>query len=169
MRKYRFLLVFIFIFSSVMMAQYRSDIELTDNNNESVNLPQSNLILGLFDPNNFSMKHSYSLVYSTFGTSGLALGVYTNSMKYQFSNNLNAKVDISISHSPFSSLSSSVTNKFTGIYLSRAEINYKPLDNLTLQINYRQLPAYNGYYPYLYGSNGLGYSSFYDNDDDFRK
>jgi hypothetical protein len=170
MKKIGFLFIFIFIFSFLAKAQFKSEIEKKDNIFEPIEGSQSNLILGLFNPENFSMKHSYSFIYSNFGVSGMGMGIgiYTNSMKYKFSDNLNAKIDISLAHSPFGSSNKSLVNKFSGLYINRAEVNYKPFDNFLIQVKYRQLPAYS-YSPYMYFNYGLGYDPFYDYDDPFRR
>jgi hypothetical protein len=113
--------------------------------------PAGSFLLGWFNPDKFQMHHSFSLSYQTFGGQGLSLGTYTNSMMYQFADNLNARADISLSYSPYNSLSTlNKKNDLTSLYLSRAELNYKPWNNVTVQLQYRQLPY--GYY----------YSPFYN-------
>lgn len=105
-----------------------------------------------FNPDNFHMRHSFSASYTSFGGQGIALERYTNSMLYQFAPNLNAQVDISFQNSPYSTLDSKVQNKFSSVYLNRAEINYRPWENTEIRLSYRQ-------YPYAYYGNGY-YSPF---------
>ncbi len=112
-------------------------------------------LFGLLNPENFSMRHSYSLSYSSFGNNGLAMGIYTNSMLYRFNKDLNVEADVSIMHSPYSSFGKDFQNSLTGIYLSRAAINYRPWKDFQINIQYRNIPAY---YPGYYN----GYNSFYD-------
>jgi len=104
----------------------------------------------LFNPNNFSMRHSYSASYTTSGGQGLALQRYTNTMMYQFAPNLDARVDISLQNSPYSTFESRLQSQFNKIYLSNAELNYRPWDNTLIRLSYRQYPG--GYYPYGYYS-----------------
>jgi hypothetical protein len=102
-------------------------------------------LFGWFHPDKFSMRHSFDLSYTSFAGQGFSLGTYTNSMRYEIAENLNARADVSLSFSPFSSLSTFNKKDFSGVYLSRAEINYKPWDNVFMQVQYRQIP-YSVYY-----------------------
>lgn len=103
-------------------------------------------ILGWFSPQNFRMNHNFSLQYFAGANGANSIAAYTNSMFYQFTNNLNARLDISLMGSPFGDY----RNNLNKLFISRAEINYRPWENFHLQLQYRQLPAsYYGYYmPY---------------------
>jgi hypothetical protein len=104
---------------------------------------------GWFDPAKFHMRHSFDFSYMTFGGQGVSMGTYTNSMMYQFADNLNARADVSLSYSPYNSLSTfNKKNDLSSVYLSRAEVNYKPWDNVLMQFQYRMVP--NGYYSSFY-------------------
>ncbi len=113
-------------------------------------------LFGWFNPDNFRMRHSVSMSYQTAGQYGLSLATYTNSMSYQFSDRLNARADVSMSYSPFNSLPGSMGNDLSKIYLSRAELNYKPWDDVLIHVGYRQMPfgSYYGspfYEPFMMG------------------
>ncbi len=112
--------------------------------------PSSSDWFGFFNPENFTMRQSYSMSYSSIGGQGIALGRYTNSMMYKFSNSLDARVDVSLQHSPYSTLGSSFQNSLNGIYLDRAQLDYRPSDKILLQLSYQQIPwGYYGFYsPY---------------------
>ncbi len=153
MKKLSVYLLLLMLSTFSLFSQYKSEVENRESGYPAILKSQENTILGLFNPENFSMKHSYSMSYSSFGGQGLALGIYTNSMSYKFNDQLNAKADISLVHSPFSSYSKGVTDKLNGIYLSKAELNYKPYDNFIIQLRYQQLP-YNYYNPFYYNSYG---------------
>jgi hypothetical protein len=101
------------------------------------------------------MRHAISFSYATAGGEGLSLGTYTNSMMYQFTDNLDAQADLSISYSPYNTFSKfgNARNDLSSIYLSRAQVNYRPWENVTLMLQYRQMP--------YYGLNRYG-SPFYD-------
>jgi hypothetical protein len=107
----------------------------------------TSLFFGWFDPSKFSMRHSFEVSYMSMGGQGLSLSTYTNSMMYRFADNLDAQADISMSYSPSNSFSTFGTKgkDFSGIYLSRAEVNYRPWENFSMQFQYRQLP-YGSYY-----------------------
>ena len=82
----------------------------------------------------------------------MSLASYTNSMFYKISDPLNVRFDVTLQGSPFGQTGSLNRSDLSGVYLSRAELNYQPWQNVALQIQYRQLPLslYNRYnYPYL--------------------
>ncbi len=99
------------------------------------------LLFGWFDPSRFTMGHSYSMSYTTFGGNGYSLGEYTNMMQYQISDPLSVRLDVSLSHSPFDSFGGKLGKELSGFRVSRAELNYRPSENTFLQIQFRQLPA----------------------------
>lgn len=103
----------------------------------------------LFNPNNFQMRHSYSASYSMGGGQSIALQRYTNTMMYQFAPNLDARVDLSLQNSPYSSFEYRLQNQFNKAFISRAELNYRPTDNMVIRLQYREMP-------YSYYGNGYG-------------
>jgi hypothetical protein len=111
------------------------------------------LLFGWFDPGKLKMAQSFSMSYQTFGQNGFALGVYTNSLSYQVSEPLSLQMDVSLMHSPYNSIGGDFGKSLSGIYLSRAELNYKPSDNMLFQIQFRHLPP--GLYYGGYGYNGM--------------
>lgn len=118
--------------------------------------------LGFFNPDNFQMHQSYSMSYSTFGGHGIALARYTNSMMYQISSNLDAQVDVSLQHSPYSSFNSKIANSLNGIFLDRAALNYRPAKNVFIQFSFQQNPwAYDYYSPFQRYSTGFGFDQGY--------
>ena len=116
----------------------------------------SGLLFGWFDPGKLKMTQSYSLSYQTFGQNGLALGIYTNSLSYQVSDPLSLQMDVSVMHSPYNSFGDKFGKSLSGIYLTKAELNYRPSDNTLFQIQFRQLPAALYYGGYGYGSSYWG-------------
>lgn len=93
----------------------------------------------LIDPSKLIMRQQYSVSYSSFGNQAISLGQYTNSMMYQFNQDLNARFDVTMQHSPYNTLGK-IGDGLNGIFLSRAEINYQPLDNFLFKISYQQIP-----------------------------
>jgi len=98
----------------------------------------------------------------SFGGAGMTMGTYTNSMMYQFANNLNARADVSMSFTPtnsFSSFGGKGANNFSGLYLRDAQLNYQPWDNFQVRLQYSQLPYGSYYYsPFFFpmtGGNGF--------------
>ena len=144
------LLLFILLgFSVSAFAQFKGSGFPTENVKDGIISHQTNSSLfGFINPNNFSMKQSYSMSYSTFGGQGMALGVYTNSMMYKFNKNLNVQLDASFIHSPYNTLGSDFQKNINGFYISRAAVNYRPWKDVYISLQYRNVPAsyYSGYY-----------------------
>ena len=113
------------------------------------NYSPSGFLSNFLNPNNFQMNHSVGMSYSTIGGSGVALSTYTNSMALRLTENLNIEVDASLVASPYSSFGKEHQKSINGIYLTRAQLNYKISDNSHLMIQYLNLPPgtyYNNYY-----------------------
>lgn len=147
-----FLLIFVFT-ASVNFAQFRDEANnKPDIRSGIVKNNSFGSLLGFINPDNFSMRHSFGLSYSAFGNlGGMALGVYTNSMAYKFSDKLNLETDISVVNSPYNSFGQEFSKQINGVYLSRAQLTFKPTDNLNVIIQYRNVPG-SYYSPYGYGS-----------------
>jgi hypothetical protein len=126
--------------------QFKSQVEEQARISDAfIHDPGPSLLFGWFDPNRFHMNHSIMMSYQSFAGGGISLGTYTNSMRYDFAENLSARADVSMSYSPYNSFAGSGQNDLSGIYLSRAEVNYMPWDNVFLQVQYRNMPFGYGY------------------------
>ena len=120
-------------------------------------------LLSFFNPENFKMRQSVSMGYMTIGGQGLALGMYTNSMMYKFSSQFDARVDVSLQSSPYSSFDQRLQSSLTGVFLNRAEVNYRPSDNMLLRVSYQKVPfGLNSIFsPYTGLYHGMGYDEGY--------
>ncbi len=120
-------------------------------------------LLSFFNPENFKMRQSVSMGYTTIGGQGLALGMYTNSMMYKFSSKIDARVDVSLQSSPYSSLDQRLQSSLTGVFLNRAEVNYRPSDNMLFRVSYQKVPfGLNSIFsPYTGLYHGVGYDEGY--------
>ena len=154
-------LLLIFIFSSLSaFGQFRDDGLNQPKVTEGIVDQSSGFAFGFLNSENFQMRHSFSLSYSSFGGQGMSLGSYTNSMFYKLMSNLNVLMDVSILYSPYSSFGQNFQNNMNGIFISRAAINYYPFKDMQISIQYRNLPYYN---PYFGSGNGFYGNPFYDN------
>lgn len=142
----------ILLVTAVLPAQFKSNSEPGVSQSLVKPAASVNSFLGLLNPDNFLMRHNIAFNYMTFGGASLSLASYTNSMNYKIADPLDMRVDLTLQGSPFGnggSLSQSNLNK---LFISRAELNYHPADNLFIQLQYRELPmnywGSNGYYPY---------------------
>jgi hypothetical protein len=123
-------------------AQFKSQTSSSPGVSSSiVRQDDGGLLFGWFDPGKLIMRQSYSLSYMTSGGHNLSLGVYTNSLSYQISDPLSVQFDVSLMHSPYNNLGSKVGSDLTGLYLTRAQLNYRPSENTMLQLQFRQLPS----------------------------
>jgi hypothetical protein len=130
------------LFTTIAVTQFKSQPEARSSAGEALIRPDDGgLLFGWFDPSRLTMHNSYSLSYTTSGGKGYSLGALTSNIGYQFSNSLSAQFDVSLLHSPFNNLGGNFANDISGIYLSRAAINYRPSKDLFFQIQYQQLPA----------------------------
>ena len=130
------------VFCVVAVGQFRSQPEARSSAGESLLRPDDGgLLFGWFDPSRLTMHNSYSLSYTTSGSKGYSLGELTSNIAYRISDPLSVQFDVSLLHSPFNNLGGNFANNISGIYLTRAELNYRPSKNMFLQIQYRQLPS----------------------------
>ena len=157
-KKFSLTIIFILIVSNVGIPQYR-------NIDKPLNRSTNNLILGIFNPKNFSMKHSFEVSMMTSSYGNISLTSYVNSMNYKFSEKLNLSADVRLQYSPYASspLGNGVANnlqkELSGLSLSRLSLDYKISDNSYLKFEYRNLNdglLYNRYNnPFMYNDNFL--------------
>lgn len=116
-----------------------------------------------FSPQHFRMSHSLEFNTSSWGGQTASLGMYTNTMQWQFSQKLAARVDVAFAYEPSlgGSNAFSQNNQNGRVFLRNAEIAYRPTENMTLHFSVRQNPY--GYHmsPYGYGyGNAFGYQRY---------
>ena len=147
------------VISSISFAQFK-DKDITPTILDGItNYSQSGFLSNFLNPSNFKMNHSVGMSYSTFGGSGVALSTYTNSMAFRLTENLNVEVDASLVASPYSSFGQDHQNEINGIYLTRAQLNYKISENSNLMIQYFN-PSPGMYYNNYYGSSPFSRDRF---------
>jgi hypothetical protein len=118
---------------------------------------------GLLDPRAFRVSHSYEFSYGGFAGESIGLGIYTTSLRWQPTNNLAARVDVGVAHSPFGSDNLQQALGFDSgsparVFLRNAEIAYRPTENAVFHLSVRQSPF--GPYASPYGYGGHGYSPY---------
>lgn len=157
-----FLIAFILI-PFALVGQYRDDGLQKTSVKDGIVSGSPNFLFGFLNSDDFVMRHSFSMSYSSFAGQGVALGVYTNSMFYKLMENLDVQLDVSLVHSPYSTFGESFQKNISGIYLSNASINYRPWKDVSFHLQYRTVPYgfggyYNPYYNYyrpFYGGSGF--------------
>jgi hypothetical protein len=123
-------------------AQFKARPETRPSSGSSlVRADGNSWMLGWFNPDRFRMRQSYALSYTSMGGKGISVGEYTNSMAYQISDPLSVQFDVSLTHVPFSSFGDKFGSDLSGLRLSRAQLDYRPSDNMLFQVQFRQVPA----------------------------
>jgi len=162
-------LVLVLGLSVPVRAQLRSQVTATSHAPVRVFEQGSRFLLNkLFNPAYFKMGHSYELSYGSYGGRGLMTGVYTNSLMWQFSDKLAARVDIGFMHTPLGT--GAFKQQFGGrdfagkIFLRNAEIAYRPKENVFLHFSFRQSPYGRYASPYGYDDRyaSWGFSDAFD-------
>jgi hypothetical protein len=106
------------------------------------------------------VSHSYELSYSSFGSEGVGLGVYTTSLRFQPTDRLAARVDVGVAHSPFGSSALQQGLGFgpdsqAQVYLRNATLAYRPTENTMFTISVQQSPFGSYASPYGYAPYGM--------------
>lgn len=157
MKKLVFLISLVFIINSVSYSQFKRPDE-----GNKINKTTNNLILGIFNPKNFSMRHSFqvSMLSSRYGN--MSVTSYVNSMNYKVSDRINVAADIKLQYAPYvsssfgTSYAKGLQDDLNGISLSRLSVDYQVSENSFIKLEYRHLDEssfydpYNRYNPYYY-------------------
>ena len=121
----------------------------------------------LFDPSHFRMSQSIEFSSSSFGGQTSSVGMFTNSMMWQFNEKLAARVDVSAAYSPNAASFSNTSGNLNGntqIFVRNAEIAYRPSENVQLHLSFSQSPygTYASPYGYgYYGRRAFGHNRFH--------
>ncbi len=137
--------------SSLGFAQFKSQLERqSESSGSMLGNSAPSFLFGWFNPEKFHMSHTFDFSYMSGGGQGMSLGTYTNSMMYEFADNLRARADLSLSYSPYNSFKTlNNSDKFSSLYLSRAQIDYQPWKDVLVRVQYQASP-YNSYYSPFY-------------------
>ena len=120
---------------------------LVKENAAGLRIKPGGFLNALLDPAKFSMEQSYSVAFASSGAGSMNRGLYLNTMQYKFSDPLFAQVRIGYLHQPFGN--PNVRNQAGGtLFVQNAMLQYKPSPNMTITLDYEQIPApfFNPYY-----------------------
>ena len=146
------LLVGLFIISIGANAQLKTDQEVSASQAMLRPATSINSFLGLLNADNFMMHQSLSFTYLSFGGGAMSVASYTNSMLYKIADPLDVRVDLTLQGSPFGQNNGIPAGDLNKLFISRAELRYKPWDNTSVRLEYNQLPiGYYGRYSPYYG------------------
>ena len=148
------------ILAAPAQAQLRSADPVNQTATRLYDTGQTGLSLNkFFSPEHFRMSHSLEMSTSSFG-GGSTLGMYTNSMMWQFNSKLAARVDVAMAYSPMgegAEMSLTGSNS-PNVFLRNAEIAYRPTENVRMHFQVRQSPYGRYMNPYGYSPYGSAYS-----------
>lgn len=147
----KLILIFFLFSAATLLGQYKETGIQTTSVKDGITNNSPNYLFGFLNTNDFTMRHSFGLQYSSFGGNGLALGVYTNSMFYRLMDNMDVQLDVSLVHSPYSTFGEAFQKDISGLYISNAAINYRPWKDFSIHLQYRNTPYGYGYYSPFYG------------------
>ncbi len=116
------------------------------------------LLNKLFNPSVFRMSHSVEMSMGSFGGQSSSLGMYTNSMAWQFSDKLAARLDLSVAYSPFNNAALGLgEQQKPQVFLRNAEVAWRPSENVQFHLQVRQSPYGSYMSPYGYYNPSYGY------------
>jgi len=107
----------------------------------------SNFLSRLFGAEHFNMSHTYEMSMTSFGNESASMGMYTNTMRWQFNSAWAARVDVSLMQ-PFSG--NMYGDQSPQVFLRNAEVAYRPSENTEIRFQIQQSP--HGRYASPYGS-----------------
>jgi hypothetical protein len=128
--------------AAALPAQLKTQSQEESSASRSLIHPSTGLtsFLGLLNADNFMMRHSVSMSYMTYGGRGISVADYTNSMFYKISDPLNLRFDVTLQGSPFGQTGGLSQSDLSGVFLSRAELNYRPSRDFMLSLHYQRVP-----------------------------
>ena len=130
--------------------QFKDDGTQTPSVREGIISENQNFLFGFLNSDDFIMRHTFNMSYSSFAGQGISLTTYTNSMFYRLMENLNVQLDVSAVYSPYSTLGEQFQKNLSGIYITNAAINYLPWKDFSIHLQYMNLPYGYGYYNPFY-------------------
>jgi hypothetical protein len=86
------------------------------------------------------MSHTLSMGYYALGSEGLGVSMYTNSLRYQFSERFSMRADVALILSQFGSFSSRLNAQGSSFFLRRAEIDYRPSQDFGITLRFERAP-----------------------------
>ena len=92
-----------------------------------------------FSPEHFLMRNTVEMSSSSFNGHGSTLGMYTNSMLWQFSPQLAARLDVSVAND-FTGNTIGMDGNASRVFIRNAEISYAPRENMNFHVSFRQSP-----------------------------
>jgi len=144
-----------------VQAQLRTEVAAHETRTRLYDFDRSGFSLNsLFDPAHFRMSHSLEFTAGSYGGASSSMGMYTNTMMWQFNRKVAARLDVSMAYSPYSDdrLQGLTGGNSGRVFIRNAEVAYRPSENTRIHLSFRQSPY--GYYASPYGSSRYGGSGY---------
>lgn len=142
------LIIFVLLPVGLLQAQLKSQLPEKPSVKESIKIPgvgPSSFGISLLDPDRFVMNHSYSLSFINSGNYSTSLGIYQNLMSYAFSEKLWLNTRIGFMHNPLMMGTYNNSSNLLNNMIYGAELNYRPKDNVFLNVRFDSVPMYYRY------------------------
>ncbi|MBD3290566.1 hypothetical protein GF337_17305 [candidate division KSB1 bacterium] len=164
MKKLMLLMLVLSIIPTLALGQLKRQNEAIDIKSAIIE-PLSNSIsgIGLIDPSKLSMSHSFSMSYFSFGGNSLSQSMYLNTIRYQIADPLTFRIQWGIQNFPHNNTMMANHPAFKGgPFISGAELDYRPTDNIQVKFQYSRMPGYYDRYRNPYYS---PFNNFWDTDE----
>ena len=151
------------LFPVLVQAQMKQDTRV--NMAQALTKPKIENVVSLIglDPTRFSMRHSYSLSFGTSAAGSYNVGLYLNTMRYRLSDPLTVHLQFGLQHSPMGGeFGNGVKSQ---VFISSAGMEFKPAENLKLQLEFSQRPNSYYYYNTPFFDPVSSHRSSFDNED----
>lgn len=96
----------------------------------------SSAIRGLLDPSRLSMSHTYSMMFSSDGTSGALTGLYLNTLRYRFDAPLLMEVQVGYLHGGGGLLGGRMEAGAGHFVVPGVKVQYRPSKRFTVTFQY---------------------------------
>ncbi len=104
----------------------------------------------VFDMSRLSVSHSVSMGYFSSGRHSVLLNEYTAGIKYRISDPLTLRLNLGLSYTPYSSLSS-VSEEQTDFSIRSASLDYRPSESFRLRVDFVNSPSFQQLHCYPFG------------------
>jgi len=150
----RLIVVLIFLMlPGVVFSQYKTQTE-APNMRDALTSPASS-IFGLFNPEKFQMRHSFSSAFISGGGNSMMLNSYVNTMDYQFNNLFSLTLNLGVMNSPYNSFTQNSSRQNSAInslnqtrFFGGGELRYKPSEKMQISLGVYSMPNTYYYSPY---------------------
>lgn len=163
MKKLLMMILVLSIVPTLVFGQLKRQSETVDIKNAII-APLGNTLsgLGLIDPSKLSMSHSFSMSYFSFGENSLSQSLYLNTIRYQIANPLTLKLQWGIQNFPHNTFMANHPAFKGGPFISGAELDYRPTENIQVKLQYNTMPGYYNSYRNPYYS---GFNNWWDTEE----